>query len=50
MKQLKRSGRVHDPAGVASTKSGELVPKCPACPDPDTNLEPGWDQVPEEES
>jgi hypothetical protein len=50
MKQLKRGGRVHDPAGVEHMKDGELAQSCPACPDPDTNLEAGWDQVPEKDA
>jgi hypothetical protein len=50
LKQLKRAGRVHDPEGVASMEDGDLVPKCPACPNPDTNLKDGWQDKPEEKS
>jgi hypothetical protein len=50
LKQLKRAGRVHDPKGVNNMGDGDLVPKCPACPDPDENLESGWDLAPEEDS
>jgi hypothetical protein len=49
LKQLKRSGRIHDPAGVAAMRPGELADKCPACPDPDLNLEKGWENTPEED-
>jgi hypothetical protein len=40
MKQLKRSGRVHDPSGVMNMGPRDLMPKCPACPHPGRNLDP----------
>jgi hypothetical protein len=46
LKMLKRSGRGHDPAGVAATKEGECAVVCPACPQPDRNLPPGWEHAP----
>ena len=46
LKMLKRSGCGHDPAGVAATKEGECAVVCPACPQPDRNLPPGWEHAP----
>jgi hypothetical protein len=43
---LKRSGRGHDPDGVAATKAGECVVVCPACPQPGRNLPQGWEDAP----
>lgn len=43
---LKRRGRGHDPTGVKGTKEGELAVLCPACPYPDINLPPGWENAP----
>ncbi len=45
LKRLKRAGRAHDPSGVAGTKPGELAVPCPACPHPDINLPPNWEDV-----
>ena len=45
LKTLKRSGRCHDPTGVAGTKSGELAILCPACPRPEVNLPKNWSTV-----
>ncbi|KDQ23111.1 hypothetical protein PLEOSDRAFT_1017784, partial [Pleurotus ostreatus PC15] len=39
---LKRSGRGHDPTGVAGTKEGECAVLCPACPHPGKNLPHNW--------
>jgi hypothetical protein len=49
LKQLTRSGRVHNPGGVANMLPGELADTCPACPDPDTNLDHGWENAPKED-
>jgi hypothetical protein len=46
LKMLKRSGRGHDPDGVAATKAGECVVVCPACPQPGRNLPQGWEDAP----
>lgn len=48
LKMLKRSGRGHDPSGVAGTKAGQLAVLCPACPQPDINLPLGWDSSPKD--
>ncbi|KAJ7130004.1 hypothetical protein C8R43DRAFT_896294, partial [Mycena crocata] len=45
LQMLKRTGRGHDPAGIASTKPGECAILCPACPQPGKNLRPGWQDV-----
>ncbi|KAG2144653.1 uncharacterized protein EDB93DRAFT_1241226 [Suillus bovinus] len=45
-KTLKRSGRGHDPAGVHSTRNGNLAVLCPACPHPGKNLPDGWEMEP----
>ena len=42
LKMLKRTGRGHDPAGVAATKEGECAIICPACPQPGINLPTDW--------
>jgi hypothetical protein len=41
LKQLQRAARTHDPEGVMNMGPGDLVPKCPACPSPGRNLDPG---------
>ena len=43
LKMLKCTGRGHDPNGIASTKPGECVVLCPACPQPGKNMVPGWE-------
>ena len=48
LKLLKRAGRGHNPAGAQATKLGECAVLCPACPQPDKNLPPGWQDVPED--
>ncbi|EIW58987.1 uncharacterized protein TRAVEDRAFT_124302 [Trametes versicolor FP-101664 SS1] len=48
LKMLQRAGRGHHPDGACGTKPGELVVRCPACPHPDINLPPDWDQVSDE--
>lgn len=45
LKMLKRGGRGHDPAGVNGTAAGELAVLCPACPHPDINLPPNWENA-----
>jgi len=42
---LKRTGRGHDPGGVANTKEGECGLLCPACPQPGINLPEGWESA-----
>lgn len=42
LKALKRAGRGHYPNGVSETGAGELTVMCPACPNPDVNLPPDW--------
>ncbi|KAJ7053250.1 hypothetical protein C8F01DRAFT_1260914 [Mycena amicta] len=46
---LKRAGRGHAPGGVAATRPGELALRCPACPRPEVNLPPGWQNAPLDE-
>ncbi|KAG2106954.1 uncharacterized protein F5147DRAFT_746092 [Suillus discolor] len=46
LKQLRRVGRGHDPAGVSATAEGELTILCPACPQPGKNLPPNWEKEP----
>jgi hypothetical protein len=48
LKLLKCTGRGHDPAGARATKPGECAVLCPACPQPDKNLSPGWKDAPED--
>ena len=43
---LKRSGRGHDPGGIAATLPGETAVICPACPQPKSNLPEGWEDAP----
>ena len=43
LKMLKRTGRGHDPNGIAATKAGECAVLCPACPQPGKNMTPGWE-------
>jgi hypothetical protein len=45
---LKRSGRGHDPNGVAATQQGECAVLCPACPQPGMNLLDDWQDAPED--
>ncbi|KAF7346301.1 hypothetical protein MSAN_01857500 [Mycena sanguinolenta] len=47
IRMLKRTGRGHDPAGIANTKPGECALLCPACPQPGKNLPPDWKDVDE---
>lgn len=47
-RMLKRGGRGHHPEGVNGTKEGQLAVLCPACPQPDINLAPGWELAPED--
>ncbi|EIW75289.1 hypothetical protein CONPUDRAFT_66284, partial [Coniophora puteana RWD-64-598 SS2] len=42
LKMLKRSGRGHDPGGIASTPPGSCAVLCPACPQPGKNLPDDW--------
>ncbi|KAK7676010.1 hypothetical protein QCA50_021045 [Cerrena zonata] len=42
VKALKRAGRIHHSDGVESTSHGELAVRCRACPDPNRNLPPNW--------
>ncbi|KAF7331582.1 CxC2 domain-containing protein [Mycena kentingensis (nom. inval.)] len=39
---LKRRGRGHTSAAIADTRPGELAIRCAACPRPDVNLPPDW--------
>ncbi|KAF8837383.1 hypothetical protein BDN67DRAFT_991793 [Paxillus ammoniavirescens] len=50
LKLLKRSGRGHDPAGIANTEEGACAVLCPACPQPGKNLPAHWDKAPKEKS
>ncbi|KAG1866481.1 hypothetical protein C8R48DRAFT_747671 [Suillus tomentosus] len=46
LRQLRRAGRGHDPAGAKATTAGELAVLCPACPHPGKNLPQDWQNVP----
>lgn len=48
LKRLKRSGRGHDPAGVAATKPGKCAVACWACPHDGINLPYNWRNVEKE--
>jgi hypothetical protein len=48
VRMLKRGGRGHELNGIANTKPGECALLCPACPQPERNLPPGWQDAPEE--
>ncbi|VDC04536.1 unnamed protein product [Peniophora sp. CBMAI 1063] len=39
---FKRSGRGHEPGGIAATPLGACAVRCPACPDLDMNVPFGW--------
>ena len=39
---LKRAGRGHNPGGIDSMGSGELMVEFPACPHPGRNLPDDW--------
>ncbi|KAG2356874.1 hypothetical protein BDR07DRAFT_1453293 [Suillus spraguei] len=43
---LKRSGRGHDPSGVAGTSEGQCAVLCPACLQPGKNLSDDWQDAP----
>ncbi|KZT31986.1 hypothetical protein SISSUDRAFT_994515, partial [Sistotremastrum suecicum HHB10207 ss-3] len=45
LQMLKRSGRAHDPAGVSATPNGAMALQCPACPHPEINLPPDWQET-----
>ena len=49
IKMLKRAGRGHDPSGVEGTAHGELTIRCRACPHPDINLPPRWQETPKKD-
>jgi hypothetical protein len=49
LKLLKRAGITLDGRTIDETKGGELALQCPACPQPDVNLLPGWDACPPHE-
>ncbi|KAG6825395.1 hypothetical protein H0H92_003827 [Tricholoma furcatifolium] len=50
LKMAKRSGRGHDPFGIAETKQGGLAIDCCACPHPNINLPTGWEDAPPDAS
>ncbi|KAG0696318.1 hypothetical protein DFH29DRAFT_984642 [Suillus ampliporus] len=43
---LRMTGRGHDPSGILSTKEGELMILCPACPQLGRNLPQDWENAP----
>ncbi|KAF8134146.1 hypothetical protein K438DRAFT_1640975, partial [Mycena galopus ATCC 62051] len=43
---LKRAGRGHAKSGVMGTTQGELVVRCPCCPQPGVNLSDDWENSP----
>ncbi|KAJ7282331.1 hypothetical protein C8J57DRAFT_1448037 [Mycena rebaudengoi] len=48
LETLKRAARGHHPDRSANIKEGSCALLCPACPHPDKNLPPGWEDVPED--
>ncbi|KAK0436511.1 hypothetical protein EV421DRAFT_1892352 [Armillaria borealis] len=44
VRTLKRFGHGHESSGIQGTKQGELVLRCPACPQPSINLPPDWNK------
>lgn len=44
----KRCGRGNVENGIFTTRDGELVIVCPACPLPDINLPHDWDSAPDD--
>ncbi|KAI0310954.1 hypothetical protein OF83DRAFT_1225801 [Amylostereum chailletii] len=46
IRMAKRGGRAHSTTGIEGTQAGELALACPACPNPTTNLERGWEKAP----
>ncbi|KAJ7162867.1 hypothetical protein C8R46DRAFT_1280961 [Mycena filopes] len=48
VRRLKRAARGHDPLGIANTQPGECALLCPACPQPGKNMEPGWEDAPQD--
>ncbi|KAJ6464311.1 hypothetical protein C8R47DRAFT_992066 [Mycena vitilis] len=42
LQRARRAGRAYDPAGLAATKPGELVPACWPCPHDGRNLPANW--------
>ncbi|KAF7968786.1 hypothetical protein HWV62_29298 [Athelia sp. TMB] len=43
VKMLVQAGRGHNPAGIVTTKPGEIAVHCRACPQPGINLPEGWE-------
>jgi hypothetical protein len=41
----KRGGRGHDINGARATSEGECALLCPACPQPEKNLPPDWQEA-----
>lgn len=39
----------HNEAPAADLSPGCLATRCPACPQPDINMDPGWEDRPEDE-
>jgi hypothetical protein len=48
LETLKRAGRGHHPDRSANIEEGSCALLCPACPHPNKNLPPGWENVPED--
>ncbi|KAI0650174.1 hypothetical protein C8Q79DRAFT_1108642 [Trametes meyenii] len=46
LRQLKRAGRGHDPAGIRGTRKGALAVTCAACPQVGKNLPDDWEMTP----
>ncbi|KAH8792267.1 hypothetical protein DL96DRAFT_1829149 [Flagelloscypha sp. PMI_526] len=45
LQRCRRSGRIHEPGGIGSTKHGQVAVQCWACPREGVNLPQGWDMV-----
>lgn len=45
-KMLKQNAHAYNPGGVSATCPGSLAIPCQACPLPNINLPPGWEDAP----
>jgi len=50
LKDLKRGGASHTSKGVDGLDEGALAIECPACPHPERNLPPDWENAPKEKA
>lgn len=50
IKDLKRGGAGHTSTGIDGLDEGALAIECPACPHPERNLPPEWENAPKEKA